>query len=170
MGRNAETRAKYLEKNKTIIAEKKRAYYLANQEKLKQYQRDYGKNNIEHIRKHQKTKRDTNLMYKLKGNVKSLIGNSLRSKNFKKLTKTELILGCTYIEFKQHLESQFAEWMNWDNRGLYNGTKDYGWDIDHIIPLSSALTEADIIRLNHYTNLRPLCSHINRDIKRDLPI
>ena len=57
--------------------------------------------------------------------------------------------------------------MNWDNYGLYNGELDYGWDLDHIIPISSAKTEEDIIRLNHYTNLQPLCSKTNRDIKKD---
>lgn len=57
--------------------------------------------------------------------------------------------------------------MNWENYGLYNGTEGYGWDIDHIIPTSSGITEDDIIKLNHYLNLRPLCSKINRDIKRD---
>ena len=54
------------------------------------------------------------------------------------------------------------------NRGLYNGELNYGWDIDHIIPISSAITEEDIIRLNHYTNLQPLCAYINRVIKKDL--
>ena len=37
----------------------------------------------------------------------------------------------------------------------------------HITPLSSVDNENDIIRLNHYTNLQPLCSKINRDIKKD---
>jgi hypothetical protein len=27
--------------------------------------------------------------------------------------------------------------MIWDNYGLYNGTPEYGWDIDHIIPFIS---------------------------------
>ena len=57
--------------------------------------------------------------------------------------------------------------MNWNNHGLYNGTPNYGWDIDHIIPQSLASTEEDVVQLNHYTNLQPLCSHVNRDIKRN---
>ena len=57
--------------------------------------------------------------------------------------------------------------MNWDNYGRYNGELNYGWDIDHKIPTSSAITEEDVIKLNHYTNLQPLCSFINRVVKRD---
>ena len=57
--------------------------------------------------------------------------------------------------------------MNWENRGLFNGEINYGWDIDHIIPLSTAKTKEDLIKLNHYTNLQPLCSKINRYIKKD---
>jgi HNH endonuclease len=55
--------------------------------------------------------------------------------------------------------------MNWENRGLYNGDFNYGWDIDHIIPISSAKTEEEIYKLNHFTNLQPLCSKYNRDLK-----
>ena len=66
-----------------------------------------------------------------------------------------------------YLESKFEHWMNWENRGKYTGEFNIGWDIDHITPLSTAKTEEDILRLNHYTNLQPLCSKINRDIKRD---
>lgn len=57
--------------------------------------------------------------------------------------------------------------MTWENRGMYNGELNYGWDIDHKIPLATAINEEDIIRLNHYTNLQPLCSYTNRHIKRD---
>ena len=36
------------------------------------------------------------------------------------------------------------------------------WEIDHIIPLKTAKTKNDIIRLNHYTNLQPLWMEENR--------
>jgi hypothetical protein len=60
--------------------------------------------------------------------------------------------------------------MTWEN---YGNPKDgilelnKTWDIDHIIPLYDAITEEDIIRLNHYTNLQPLCSYTNRIIKKN---
>ena len=89
----------------------------------------------------------------------------MKSKGYKKNLKTEIIVGCSFEELKLYLESKFETWMNWDNYGLYNGKLNYGWDIDHIIPLCSALKEEDVIKLNHYTNLQPLCSKVNRDIK-----
>ena len=66
-----------------------------------------------------------------------------------------------------YLESRFEDWMDWENRGIYTGEFNSGWDIDHIIPISSAKSEEEIISLNHYTNLQPLCSKINRDIKKN---
>ena len=44
----------------------------------------------------------------------------------------------------------------------------FGWDIDHITPLSSVITESDVIQLNYYTNLQLLCSKVNRDVKRNI--
>ena len=76
-------------------------------------------------------------------------------------------MGCSLSEFKTHLESNFEDWMCWDNYGLYNGELNYGWDIDHIVPSSSAKTEEESVKLNHYTNLQPLCGKINRVIKRN---
>jgi 5-methylcytosine-specific restriction endonuclease McrA len=57
--------------------------------------------------------------------------------------------------------------MSWENYGLYNGELNYGWDIDHIIPLSKASTKDEFYELSHYTNMQPLCSKTNRDIKKD---
>jgi hypothetical protein len=55
--------------------------------------------------------------------------------------------------------------MTWENKGIYNGSFNYGWDLDHIIPLNTAKTKEDLILLNHYTNFQPLCSKFNREVK-----
>jgi hypothetical protein len=34
--------------------------------------------------------------------------------------------------------NQMKGWMNCENYGMYNGDLFFGWDIDHIIPVSSA--------------------------------
>lgn len=95
-----------------------------------------------------------------------MLSKHFKRNGYSKKSKTHEILGCSYDEFKIHLESQFESWMTWENRGKYNGEFNYGWDIDHIIPLASAKTEEELLKLCHYTNLRPLCSKVNRDIKR----
>ena len=64
-------------------------------------------------------------------------------------------MGCSPQFLKEYLENQFTEGMSWDNHSQY------GWHIDHIIPLSSANTEEEIYNLCHYTNLQPLWAEEN---------
>lgn len=66
-----------------------------------------------------------------------------------------LRIGCSLEELKNHLEKQFKVGMTWNNWSLF------GWHIDHIIPLSSAKTESEMIKLCHYTNLQPLRAEEN---------
>ena len=63
------------------------------------------------------------------------------------------MLGCTPEELRDHLQSQFTEGMTLENHGE--------WHIDHIIPLASANTEEEIVKLCHYTNLQPLWAEDN---------
>jgi hypothetical protein len=160
----------YVENNKEEKIEYHKEYYLNNKEKITETAKNYYSNNREHIRKinniYVTNKLLTNPLYKLKNNIQTLIRYSITKAGFKKLSRTEQILGCTYEELKQHLESKFEDWMTWENRGLYNGELNYGWDIDHIIPTSSATTEIELLQLHHYTNLQPLCGYYNRHIKR----
>ena len=60
------------------------------------------------------------------------------------------MVGMSSIEFKAYLEKQFKDGMSWENYGYR------GWHIDHIIPISSANNEEELIKLCHYTNLQPL--------------
>ena len=106
-------------------------------------------------------------VFRLKIIIRNNIYQSLFRKSLTKNKKTEDIIGCSYDDFKLYIESKFEPWMNWDNYGLYDGELFTGWDLDHIVPISSATTEEEVISLNHYTNFQPLCSKINRDIKRN---
>ena len=148
-------RKEYYKKNKEKIDIQTKKYKLLNAEQYKIYNREY-----------RKQKRLSDPLYKLKSNMRNAIKNSFNYIGSKKQTKTELILGCSFNEFKIYIEKQFKPWMNWDNYGKYNGKRNFGWDIDHYIRLSTAKTEKDIIKLNHYTNLKPLDSYINRTVKR----
>ena len=145
----------WYEENKEKITKKRKEDYINNYESIRDYYNEYYRN-----------KRKYDPIFKLKGNISSLIRETFKSRGFRKCdTQTIKILGCSIDEFRIHLESQFKSWMNWDNHGKYNGDFDYGWDIDHIIPICTAKSLDDVINLNHYSNLQPLCSKINREMK-----
>lgn len=112
----------YREKNRVVIREKKRIY--------------------------QKNRMSNDDLYRAKIYARNIVRKSLSKKGFSKKSKTEKILGCSFIEFKMHIESQFENGMCWSNRNE--------WHIDHIIPLDFAINEEELIKLNHYLNLRPL--------------
>lgn len=153
----------YYERNKQSELIRAKTYRKNN----KEYYKNYYRNNKDTYIKYEKMRKLTDPIYKLTKHLRSQFGFIFKVRGLKKQYKTEELLGCSFEEFKIYLESKFDLWMTWENRGLYNGELNYGWDIDHIIPLSSASTEEDLIKLNHYTNLQPLCSYTNRYIKKD---
>jgi hypothetical protein len=157
----------YYKNNREEIKLKSNLYYENNKESKLEYQKEYQKNNKDKRNAYLSERRQNDPLFRLITNVRNLIYNSFYYNGYSKNSKTEELLGCSFEELKEYLESKFEPWMNWDNRGLYSGEFNYGWDIDHVIPLSSVSKESDIIKLNHYTNLQPLCSKINRDIKKD---
>ena len=165
----------YREKNKEKISEQKKLkYHLENHvqvllnkkeraEKrvLSKEQRmlsirdsynEYRANNIEKVREKERIKKANRLendpLYKLRVYTGTAIANALSRKSYKKTSTTSVILGCTFEEFYLHIESQFIEGMTWDNRNA--------WHLDHIIPISFAETEDELLKLNHYSNFRPL--------------
>jgi len=146
-------------------------YYKNNKENRKRYIKSYREKNKTEINRkfsiYERERKKKDPLFKLKKLIKSKILTALKGKSHKKKNSSKDILSCSYEEFKSYLESKFEFWMNWDNHGLWNGEFNFGWDIDHIIPISSAITEDDVLKLNHYSNLQPLCSHINRYIKKN---
>lgn len=148
---------KYAQKTKVIQNARKKAWAKANPDKVKKAKYDYVKRKL-----------NFDPLYKLKHYITCAIRQSFKRNGYSKKSKTAVILNCSFEELKKYIESKFEDWMSWDNYGLYNGELKYGWDIDHIIPISSAKNEEDVIKLNHFTNLQPLCSYTNRHIKKNL--
>ena len=94
-------------------------------------------------------RRKTDPLFNFKHNVCSLMRDAFGRRGFKKNSKSFQILGCSYEEFRWHLASQFQSGWTTENHGKV-------WHIDHIIPLATAKTTEDVVRLCHYTNLQPL--------------
>ena len=140
-------------------------YQINNANDIKIKRKEYRIDNKEIIAAKRLVKRKTNPLFALRHKIGNIIRKSLHANSYHKTSKSIEILGSTIGDFKTYIESKWLPWMSWDNYGLYNGTEGYGCDIDHIEPISKAKTDEDVIRLNHYTNLQPLCSYVNRVIK-----
>lgn len=162
-------------KDKVLKSRAKNAESISNnRKKWRENNPDYSKN---YIRKYSRSKRLRDRMkvdksLKCKISISKCIGNSIRkyinnNTSYKKPTKSEYILGCKLHFFIFYIEYHFEPWMSWENYGIYNGEFNSGWDFDHTIPVSTSKSVEEVIKLNHYTNFKPLCSKINRDIKRD---
>ena len=176
----AEYGRKYREANKEILAEKRKKYREANKEKFDEYSKKYREANKEKIadlnrqwiinnrakrniykKEYKKQKLHNDPLFKLTTNLRSLISGSLKRQGYKKGSKTEQILGCSFLDFKEYIEEQFTQGMNWANYGQ--------WHIDHIIPISVAENEAQILILNRYQNLRPLWADENLSKSDSVP-
>ena len=163
---------KYQLKNKDKLTEYNKEYYINNSETIKTRSKVWYEDNKDIARdyrkEYMKKRKAEEPLFHLRHNISKLISFNIKRAGLVKKSKSLDILGCSdYVEFKNYIESLWEPWMTWDNYGLYNGELNYGWDIDHIIPSSSAINEEGVIALNHYTNLQPLCSKVNRDIKKD---
>lgn len=155
--------------NREQIRKKQNEYYHKNKEKNKQWHKKWRDSHKEQIKESSKKYREENKdkinqlhvkrlhsdpTYKMKEQVRNMVRYALRSRGHHKKSKTVDILGCDLDSFCQYL---FSTWE-----------KNYGkpWDgepyhIDHIIPLATAKTEEDIIKLCHYTNLQMLTPEDN---------
>jgi hypothetical protein len=174
---NKESLQKYAENYRDANKDRQKEYdknrYQQNKEQVKAYQIEYYKThprpkkeiikkprekkskwverNPEYYNQYHKSRKEVDPIYKLICNTRSLIGGSFkRSCNgtYRKSIGTEEILGCTLLEFTEHIQNLFQEGMTIHNYGQ--------WELDHKIPISSAQTEEDIVRLNHYSNYQPL--------------
>lgn len=148
----------YQEANKEKAAAYKKDWYQANKEKILKQRKAYYETNkekiIERIGLYKKKRKKKDLVYNLRENCRSRISSAFRRKGFKKKSKTAEMLGCDWEFLKFYIESQFKNGMSWENRDK--------WHIDHIIPLASASSEDDVIKLSHFSNLQPLWAEENR--------
>jgi len=153
--------------------------YINNKEKIQAYAREYSKTYIikqgpkrkykrnapfsieerlrrnasnkkwaENNRLYHNDRRKVDPMFRMSGNLRKRTLAAFKSKSWHKNSGTKKLIGCDWNMAHDYLEHKFTEGMSWNNYGE--------WHIDHIIPLCSANTEEELIKLCHYTNLQPL--------------
>jgi hypothetical protein len=139
----------------TICKSCDKLYREKNKDSINNYRIKYRLENREKINKRELDRKNNDPVYKLTSSIRCLIKNTFKrnKNNYTKSKRTEEILGCSIQEFIDHMSSKFTEGMTISNHGK--------WHIDHIIPISLAKTEEEVIKLNHYTNLQPLWAEDN---------
>lgn len=147
---------RWISKSQYDLYQKNCAVYH-NSENAKQLRIKYINKNRSYINKrynnYRNAKRKTDNLFLIASRVRGLIRTSLRRDGYPKKSNTEKILGCSFNKFKSYIEQRFQNGMTWENKTQ--------WHLDHIVPVSSAKSEKEIIRLNHYTNFRPLWAKEN---------
>lgn len=139
---------KYYEENKDKLSEHKKKYRQENKENISKQQKQYQKENKERRNEYQNKRKQKDPLYRLRCNISISIYKSMKNKGYTKRSQTYKILGCSYEDFKLHIERQFKDGMSWENAGK--------WHYDHIYPISLAKNYEELIKLNHYTNFQPL--------------
>lgn len=170
---NREQKAAYLKKwyeeNKTRLFEKQKEYARKNPHVARKSRANWMlKNREKHNkwrRENAKNRRRNDPIFALREiarkRVRHAVENKGMSRGLYRTNKIASMVGCDWEQLKIHIEKQFSAGMTWENRGE--------WEIDHIIPISSAKTESDIMRLSHYTNLQPLWKEENRRKSDKMP-
>lgn len=144
---DAERHRKYPDRNRLCS----KRWAENNKERVAYNLANWKENNVDHIREYRRSlhhKKKNDPLYLISNRIRNRLRKAFLNNGYTKKSKTMDILGCDFKTLCEHLENQFAEGMSWDNKSE--------WHVDHIIPLSCAKSEDDLILLNHYTNLRPL--------------
>ena len=146
-------------KNKDKILKQHKIYNNSHKEEKSKHHHDYYVQNKEKIKKNSskylKDKLKKDVIFKMKFQIRNIIRNSFSKKGYIKSKKTEQIIGISLSEFYYYLLQTFKKNYGYE----WNGIEQV--HIDHIIPLSTAETEEEIIKLNHYTNLQLLKAEDN---------
>lgn len=167
-----QTNKDYRDKNQDKIKIARRIWFENNKEKKRSNDREYynkQKDNEEFKIKRKKERKkyqqrknelekqkyNNDIVYKFRKLISVAIRGAFIKKGEIKNLHTMEILGCEYDFFIKYLldtyKNNYGEEYN-------NNIKVH---IDHIIPISTAKTKEDVIKLNHYTNLQLLKAEDN---------
>lgn len=143
---------KYREENLEKVAEIQKNYRIKNADKIREKRNLYVKTSptakAQRARyKQRRLERDS--LFAMKERMRKTMSDSFLRRGYKKDSPTSEILGCDWETLCKHL---FNTWEQ--NYGSVYAGEDY--HIDHIIPLSTAKTEADVKKLCNYKNLQLL--------------
>lgn len=178
----------YAENNKEKISNRFKIFYQNNKIYFKKYREDNKERHKAYMKKyreehkfeineqkkiHENEKWHTDVLYKLRKMVSNSIYSLLQNKGSSKKNRSCMqYINYSIQELKDHLESKFEPWMNWDNHGKYlsenwkdDDVSTWTWNIDHIVPQSkfifSSMEDEGFKKAWSLNNLRPYSAKLN---------
>lgn len=150
----------YRETHKEYYKEHAKNYYIEHRKQIDEKDKIWRNKNKDKVRAMQQRdyeKRRNNPISRLKGTLRNMVKDAFKKRGFTKSKKLEEICCCSIDFLIEHLittyEQNYSVKWNWDY------VKDV--HVDHIIPLVTAHTEEEVIKLCHYKNLQLLKSQDN---------
>ena len=151
---------KYYLKKINKIKKAHKNYRIKNKKQIAKYNKEYRLKNKEHMKKwfaaYARHQRKINPQVAMRERLSRRINDVLKcyvkeGKRFNTLIYT----GCSIAFLVKHIEKQFKNGMNWENRDK--------WHLDHIRPCAHFdLTDTkQQLECFHYTNLQPLWAFDN---------
>jgi hypothetical protein len=143
--------------NKEIVKDSNKAYRLSGYSST-EHVAAWRAKNLDHAREKEsaraRIRRAEDPVFAMMHRVRVSLNRHIFTGGYTKKSKSTDVLGCDWEFLKKHIERQFLQGMTWDNKGE--------WELDHIVPLSSARTPEEVLALGHHTNIRPLWRTMNR--------
>lgn len=155
----------YRKNNLDALKERQHKRYIANKEKIllrqkkyyqehkidrQNYWKQYRKQHKDKINAYIKNKKANNELFEFSNRIRNLILKSIKKMGYTKNSKTYQILGCDYKTAYNYLLDTYKK----------NYGEDYNFKekvhIDHIIPISKAKSQNEVIELCNYKNLQLL--------------
>lgn len=168
--------------SKKLYLERKeyhQSYYKSIKESKKEYQRQWNRDNKDHkreqaklyyeankdrINEERRIKYNNSLQMQFNNKITKIVTRIIKRQNSTLFAEFETSVGYTIEQFRQHIESQFDDEMNWDNYGVY-------WELDHIIPRNlfniTGYDSPDFKICWSLQNLRPLSIGDNKNRPKD---
>ena len=130
-------------------------YHDEHREFYREYNKKYYQKHKKEINEKRRKRKWNDRIFYLTINVRKSILNSFNRKSYKKTNKTEKIAGLKNEQMTKYLLKTFKDryGYEWDGKESVH--------IDHIIPLATAKTEEEVIKLCYYTNLQLLKAEDN---------
>lgn len=144
--------------NKKKKAETRRKHYLKNRDAYLIQAQEWADENREkrreiasrHSRKFRADPENKHIVL-----ARKLIGRMGKMTGLRAGTRTEKLLGYSFLEFRAHIERNMLEGMSWENHGE--------WHIDHIIPITELIGLGITCpkKINALSNLIPVWAKDN---------